>query len=611
VSQTIQRVVVIGAGTMGGGIAAVVANAGVPVYLLDVAPDELTTAEQEAGLTLKDRAVRNRVVELLFDKLQKRQPPAFLTPETAELVTIGNLDDDFQWVAEADWIVEAVVEQLGPKRALMARIEQTRKPGSIVSSNTSGIPIASIGAETSDDFKQHLLGTHFFNPPRYMKLLEVIPTPQTKAEVVQTISSFATEKLGKGVVICKDTPNFIANRYGSITSAIALEYILKNGYTVEEADAIMGPLIGRPKTGIFRLQDLVGLDVSYGVGANLYPLIPADESREVLRDPHLSALRQTQMDRGRLGDKSGEGFYRKPLNGNKEDILSLDLKTFEYRPRQIPDLPTIAEGLKIASLGERLAFVLAQNDRVGKLARHVVYNALAYAARRVPEVTDRIVNIDRAIRWGYSHEVGPFEIWDLLGVRVTATAMESEGIEVAGWVKEMLASGFESFYRNENGVVSYYDLERKDYVLEQRRDLAGLDYMQKLVAGEIPVSGMSELMGFRLSEVSEGRAVIVITPGQQHYNGLGIVHGGLAATLLDSALGVAINTMMPAGKVFTTVEMKVNYVRPIRGETGEVRCVANVVHVGSRVATAEGRIVDEKGKLYAHGTATCMLFRQL
>ena len=596
---------------MGGGIAAVVANAGVPVYLLDVAPTELTPDEQRAGLSIDDPSVRNRVVDSLFQRLKKRHPPAFLTPETAQLVTTGNLQDNFDWIAEADWIVEAIVEQLEPKRALMARIEKTRKPGSIVSSNTSGLPIASIGAETSDDFKQHLLGTHFFNPPRYMKLLEVIPTAQTKPEVVKTITEFAAERLDKGVVICKDTPNFIANRYGSITGAIALEYILRNGYTVEEADAIMGPVIGRPKTGIFRLQDLVGLDVSYGVGANLYPLIPDDETREVLRDPHLNELRQTQVDLGRLGDKTGQGFYRKPLNGNKDEILSLDLKTLEYRPRQSPDLPTVEHALKIDSLGERLRFVLAQDDRVGKLARHVVYNALAYAARRVPEITDRIVNIDRAIRWGYSHELGPFEIWDTLGVRATVSQMEANGVEVAAWVKEMLALGHEHFYRDDSGVRSYYDPERKDYVLEKRRELSGLEYMQKLAAGEIPVSGMSELMGFRIVEVSEGHAVIVITPEERHYNGLGIAHGGLAATLLDSALGVAINTMMPPGKVFTTVEMKVNYVRPIRAESGEVRCVANVIHVGGRVATAEGRVIDQAGKLYAHGTATCMLFRQM
>jgi 3-hydroxyacyl-CoA dehydrogenase len=449
---------------MGGGIAAVVANARIPVYLLDIAPTELTPNEETLGLTLADPQVRNRIVATQFDRLKKWQPPAFLTPATAELVTIGNLEDNLDYVADADWIVEAVVELLEPKRDLMERIEKVRKPGSIVSSNTSGLPIASISAKLSNDFKSHFLGTHFFNPPRYMKLLELIPSPETKPDVLNFINEFASDRLGKGVVICKDTPNFIANRYGSITSAIALEYILRNGYTVEEADAIMGPPIGRPKTGIFRLQDLVGLDVSYGVATNLYELIPDDETREILREPHLNSLRQAQMDRGRLGDKTQQGFYRKPVNGRKEDILSLDLDTLEYRPRIDPALPSINEALAIASLPERLAFVLALNDRVGALARHVVYNALAYAARRIPEITDQIVNVDRAVRWGYAHELGPFEIWDCLGVRKTARAMEETQIAVAPWVKEMIAKGFERFYLDDR---TYYDPVLKDYVTER------------------------------------------------------------------------------------------------------------------------------------------------
>jgi 3-hydroxyacyl-CoA dehydrogenase len=464
VSHSIKRVVVIGAGTMGGGIAAVVANAGINVYLLDIAANDLSADDRATGLTIEDAPVRNRIVAAMFDRLKKSQPPAFISPEAAELVTIGNLEDNFDWVREADWIVEAVVEQLELKRALMVRIERVRKPGSIVSSNTSGLPIASIGAGRSGDFKAHLLGTHFFNPPRYMKLLEVIPTPQTNAEVIRFITDFASQQLGKGVVICKDTPNFIANRYGSITSALALQYILSNKYTVEEADAIMGPLIGRPKTGIFRLQDLVGLDVSYGVGANLYGLIPDDEMREVLRDPQLNSLRQAQMDRGRLGDKTGQGFYLKPQNGGKDSILSLDLESLEYRPRREPQLPSLNEALKINLLPERLAFVLGQDDRVGALARHVVYNAIAYAARRVPEITDQIVNLDRAVRWGYSHEMGPFEIWDALGVRRTVRTMEEKDISVAEWVKEMLAAGHESFYRDDEGVVSYYDPAAKEHI---------------------------------------------------------------------------------------------------------------------------------------------------
>jgi 3-hydroxyacyl-CoA dehydrogenase len=463
VSRSIKRVVVIGAGTMGGGIAAVVANAGIPVYLFDIPANDLSADDEAHGLTVEDPRVRNRIVATMFDRLKNWQPPAFLTPDTAELVTIGNLEDNFDWVGEADWIVEAIIEQLEPKRELMARVEKAINPASIVSSNTSGLPITQIGAGRSDKFKAHLIGTHFFNPPRYMKLLEVIPTRDTDPEVVEFMTDFATHQLGKGVVICKDTPNFIANRYGSITSAIALEYILSNKYTIEEADAIMGPLIGRPKTGIFRLQDLVGLDVSYGVAANLYGLIPADETREVLRGPHLNALRQEQMNHGRLGDKTGQGFYRKPRNGGKDNILTLDLETLEYRTRREPDIPSIREALKISSLRERLPFVLAQNDPAGALARHHVYNSLAYAARRVPEITDQLVNLDRGVRWGYSHELGPFELWDVLGVRKTVQAMEANNIAVAPWVKEMLAKGHESFYRIDDGVLHYYDLAQKDY----------------------------------------------------------------------------------------------------------------------------------------------------
>jgi 3-hydroxyacyl-CoA dehydrogenase len=430
----IKRVVVIGSGTMGGGIAAHVANAGLPVYLLDIS---------------------QAIVSANFDRLKKSKPPAFFTPQTADLVTIGNLTDNFSWVAECDWIVEAIVENLQAKRELVARIEQVRKPSNIVSSNTSGLPISAIAAETSSDFKRHFLGTHFFNPPRYMKLLEVIPTADTDPSITEFMQTFAEDRLGKGVVICKDTPNFIANRYGSISGAMALNYIYENGYTVEEADAIMGPLIGRARTGIFRLQDLVGLDVSSAVAENLYGLIEHDESREVLRNSAVRTVRTTQLESGRLGDKTGQGFYQKPAKGTqrgkKEDILSLDLETFEYRPRREPDIPSIAEAMK-KPLAERLQFILKQNDKAGALARHTIYNSLAYASRRIPEISDDIVNVDRAVRWGFSHELGPFEIWDALGVRETVANMEREKISVAPWVKEMLASGQETFYRFEDGV---------------------------------------------------------------------------------------------------------------------------------------------------------------
>jgi len=465
-SYAINRVVVIGSGTMGGGIAAHVANTGIPVYLLDLAPQELTPAEEKRGLNLDHPRVRNRIVNASLERLQKSKPAAFFTAEAAELVTVGNLEDNFEWVGEGDLIVEAIVENLEAKRELIARIEKVRKPGSIVSSNTSGLPIAAIAAEASADFRAHFLGTHFFNPPRYMKLLEIIPTKETRPEVKEFITDFAERRLGKGIVICKDTPNFIANRFGSISGATALGYVLENRYTIEEADAILGPLIGRPKTGLFRLQDLVGLDVSSSVGANLYEMIEHDESREVLRNQNLGRLRTAQVERGRLGDKTGQGFYQKPPKGAKGDILTLDLETLEYRERREPVIPSIKEALKIKPLGERLAFVLAQDDRAGALARHTVYNSLAYAARRIPEITDQIINVDRAVRWGYSHELGPFELWDALGVRKTVEAMKAQGTEVPPWVREMLATGHESFYRSDDGLLRYYDPARTTYIPE-------------------------------------------------------------------------------------------------------------------------------------------------
>lgn len=465
-SYTINRVVVIGSGTMGGGIAAHFANAGIPVYLLDIAPRELTPEEEKLGLKLDHPQVRNRIVSASLERLKKSRPAAFFTPEAAQLITIGNLEDNFERVNEADWIVEAIIEQLEPKRELFARIEKVRKPDSIVSSNTSGLPIATIAAPSSADFKAHFLGTHFFNPPRYMKLLEVIPTGETKPEITEFVIDFAERRLGKGVVVCKDTPNFIANRFGSISVATAFGYALDNKYTIEEADAILGPLIARPKTALFRLYDLVGLDVASGVAENLYGLIEDDETREVLRNQNLSTLRNTQIERGRLGDKTNQGFYKKPPKGKKGDILTLDLETMEYRERREPEIPSIKEAMKIKPTARRLEFVLAQEDRAGTLARHTIYNSLAYAARRVPEITDHIINVDKAVRWGFSHEMGPFEMWDALGVRRVVEAMEANNIDVAPWVKEMLAGGNETFYRYDDGRLSYYDATRKSYVAE-------------------------------------------------------------------------------------------------------------------------------------------------
>jgi len=429
-TRTITRAAVIGAGTMGGGIAAHFANAGIPVYLMDIEPKGI------------------------LDRMKKHKPPMFFTPETAELLTVGPLNDD--WIRDADWVVEAIFENMDLKRELVARIDAARKPDSIVTSNTSGLPIAKVAQNASEAFKANFVGTHFFNPPRYMKLLEVIPTPQTDPKITEFVATFAENRLGKAVVFCKDTPNFIANRLVSIGGTSLNDFVLEHGYTVEEVDAIAGPLIGRPKTAAFRLQDLVGLDVAASVARNLYDLIPEDESREVLRSARVEALRNAQMEKGRLGDKTGQGFYKK----DKKNIQTLDLNTGEYRQRIEPDIPSLAAAAKIRELPKRLKFVLQQDDKAGRLARHIVYGDLGYASRRVPEISDDLVSIDRAVRWGFSHDLGPFELWDALGVRETADAMEANGAAVATWVREMLASGKESFYRD--GVV--YDPVSKMYV---------------------------------------------------------------------------------------------------------------------------------------------------
>lgn len=465
-TYTINRAVVIGSGTMGGGIAAHFANAGIPVHLLDVS---------------------QQVVKASLDRLKKNTPAAFVTPATAELVTIGSLEDNEAWIGEGDWIVEAIVENLDVKRELVKRIDRLRKPRSIVSSNTSGIPIAKIAAEASDDFKAHFLGTHFFNPPRYMKLLEVIPTPDTLPEVTAFVREFAETRLGKSVVLCKDTPNFIANRLASVGGAVLVDFALANGYTVEETDLIAGPLTGRPKTAAFRLQDLVGFDVSSAVADNLYGMIEGDETREILRSTRVDALKKSQMEKGRLGDKSKQGFYKK----DGKTILSLDLESGEYRPRIEPEIPSVAEASKIRSLPERVKFVLKQDDKAGAMARHMIYNAFGYAARRIPEISDDITSIDRATRWGFSHDLGPFELWDALGVQETADAMEANGVAVAPWVREMLAAGHDSFYREHTA----YDPATKTYVPVSRDP-------KQITLSECPV--VKENKGASLRDLGDG-----------------------------------------------------------------------------------------------------------
>jgi 3-hydroxyacyl-CoA dehydrogenase len=466
-SYSINRVTVIGAGTMGAAIAAHVANAGIPATLLDIVPRELTPGEEAKGLTLDHPAVRNRIVNEGWQRCVKARPASLFAKDVAERVTLGNLEDDFDRVGQADWIVEAIIERLDIKQQVMARIDGTRKLGSIVSTNTSGIPIQDIADGRSADFRAHLLGTHFFNPPRYLKLLEIIPHTGTDPEIVEFMKEFGTRTLGKGVVVCKDTPNFIANRFISVVGAYTLNYALDNGYTIEEVDSITGPIIGHPKTATFRLQDLVGLDVMAHVNTNLYPAISHDPFREVLKREKSVALVEAMLERKWLGNKTKQGFYKRVDTEEGRQFWVLDPDTMEYQPPAKPRFESVGRHKDVEDVGQRIKNLCAEDDRAGKFIWATTAFGLNYAAYVIPEIADDILSIDNANRWGFNHELGPFEIWDRLGVAESVARMEAEGMTVTPWVKEMLAAGHDSFYKAEDGRLFYYDPGSKDYVVAE------------------------------------------------------------------------------------------------------------------------------------------------
>ena len=454
----IHKAVVIGAGTMGAAIAAHLANAGVPVTLLDIAAKD---------------GDKNKIVKDGWDCCLKAKPANLMADELKSLVKLGNLDDDFGAVGEADWIVEAIVENLKIKQELMARIDEVRKPTAIVSTNTSGIPVNDIAEGRSKEFKKHFLGTHFFNPPRYLKLLEVIPTKDTDKAVVEFISWFAEYRLGKGIVLCKDTPNFIGNRVAFGTGAFALDFFLKNDYTVDEVDALTGPLMGRPKTASFRLMDLVGIDVWDLVGRNLAPLIPHDKlGQEYLNAEAPNKLISTLIERKWLGNKTKIGFYKEVRNSEgKKEFWSLDLKTLEHVAPTKPRFESVKAAKDVEGLGDRLKVMLAPSpkgeadDKAAQLVRALTYQGFQYASSIIPEVADTVKPIDDAVRWGFMHEAGPFETWDMLGVRETVKRMKEAGYPAAKWVGAMLKNGVESFYQYKNGEkVSVYDAAKGKYV---------------------------------------------------------------------------------------------------------------------------------------------------
>lgn len=461
----VRKAVVIGSGTMGAAIAAHLANIRVPVTLLDIVPNSLSPKEEAKGLTLNDKVVRNRIVQEGLDRALKSRPASFFTKEHAALVSIGNLEDDFEVIREADWVIEAIIENLVIKQQLMERIDEVRGEYTIVSTNTSGIPVSSIAEGRSQSFREHFLGTHLFNPPRYLKLVEVIPTEDTHPDVVEFISHFLEYRLGKGVVIAKDTPNFIANRLGFVGGAFGLNYILDHGYTVEEVDAITGPVIGRPKTATFRLIDMVGIDVWEDVGKNLVPVIPHDKHAvRYLQSERSTELIHSMVENGWLGIKTKQGFYKQVFKNGGKEFWVLNLDTMEYEPPSKPKFDSIGKAKDEDDLSEKLKIMLTAEDRAGELVRALTYQSLAYASERIPEIADTPKPIDDALRWGFNNEAGPFETWDMLGVADTVVCIREFGFEPAAWVDEMLSSGKTSFYEYQNGRrIGVYNPKQKKY----------------------------------------------------------------------------------------------------------------------------------------------------
>lgn len=459
--RIIKKVAVLGSGVMGSAIACHFANIGCEVLLLDIVPGELLPEEVKAGLTLESPLVKNRIAQTSFDRSVKSSPGPLYAAGFASRISIGNFQDDLKKIAGYDWVIEVVVENLEIKRKVYDEVEKYRKPGTLITSNTSGIPIHLMAEGRSPDFIKHFCGTHFFNPPRYLRLLEIIPTPQTDPEVVAFLMQFGDVYLGKTTVLCKDTPAFIANRVGIYAIMKVVDAMAKLDLTIDEIDKLTGPVIGRPKSATFRTSDVVGLDTLIKVSSNLYKSLVADESRDIFKIPEVV----TTMEKNKwLGDKTGQGFYKKSKNEKGEtEILTLDLKTLEYKPKGKVKFPVLETTKSIDLLRDRFKVLLGAKEKAGEFYRHAFFGLFQYVSNRIPEIADELYKIDDAVCAGFGWELGPFETWDALGLAKSLQQMEEAGYKANAWVYEMVKSGNTSFYRVEKGVKQYYDLRSGSY----------------------------------------------------------------------------------------------------------------------------------------------------
>lgn len=452
-NRNITKAAVIGSGVMGSGIAAHLANAGIPCLLLDIVPNSLTAEEEKAGLTLDHPKVRNRLAAKAVVALPKSSTAPLYSADFVGRITPGNTEDHLSQLKDVDWIIEVVTERLEIKKSIFKQIEGVRKEGSIVSTNTSGISVNAMVEDCSEEFRSHFLGTHFFNPPRHMKLLEIIPGFDTDPDITEFMVDFCTKRLGKGVVLAKDTPNFISNRIGTYGLLVTLQQMVKNSYTVEEVDAATGPVLGRPKSATFRTLDLVGIDTFVHVARNVYDSVPNGNEKDVFTVPDVM---NELVTRGWIGEKGGQGFYKKVKGDQGSKILSLNLSTMEYNPTAKVSSASIEAAKAVKGAKRKIKAFLGTQDRYSELAWNVLKQVLVYAADKLGEIADSIQDIDNAMKWGFNWELGPFETWDLIGLPESVQRMEAEGMTVPAWVKDWIAAGNKSFYQQKDGEVFHY-----------------------------------------------------------------------------------------------------------------------------------------------------------
>jgi len=454
-SRSIRKAAVIGAGVMGATIAAQLANVGIEALLLDIVPPGPSDEEKKKGLTEKSEAFRNKLARKGLETALKSRPASFYVKDNARLISMGNLEDDLEKISGVDWVIEVVVERLDIKRLVYEKLEAHLQPGTIITSNTSGISAAALSEGRSESFRRHFAITHFFNPPRYMKLLEIVPCADTLPEVLDTLAHTCEKVLGKGVVWAKDTPNFIANRIGIFSVLYVIRAMLDLGLSIEAVDKLTGPVIGHPKSATFRTADLVGLDTMLHVAENVYEGAPGDEKRDMFLAPDLL---KKMLEKNLLGEKTGQGFYRKAKDEKgKKAIFSLDPGTMEHTPQEKVRYPSLEAAGNVPGTGGKIKALYFADDKAGRFTFRHMTETLIYSANRIPEIADDIVNVDNAMKWGFAWKSGPFEAWDALGVPASVKKMEAEGYEIPAWVREMLGKGIESFYKTEAGVRSYYD----------------------------------------------------------------------------------------------------------------------------------------------------------